>query len=1328
MTGGILQIVAYGIEDLFLIGDPQITFFKTVYRRHTNFTRNEQDLTFDNTLDFGRKAKCKIKKNGDLLHRLFLIIQLPKIDVKFRSLTIGEVKQILLQNDIIWQTDRNDSEIFDQNAFDEVTILVNDKIDQLNEEINIINQIIPLLNNELSTQNFFNLFPNEDQSSVIEYFDFLILKLIEFDDLELQYKYTTAHDIDRTDNNLDLVNAVVLQELLFEEFSDFATGKTTFDPDSFNDENLLFIFNTDTANYNISGSLNQLTSDTVFRAGIANTYGDENFFVYDAYKIFDSTLNNQAAEINSNFDIQIIKQILLDNERFGLIKNPKMLVNVLDSLDDDFKFIFYKKLTRRAPGIYEASDDFVNLSQIVSQAEEFNDNWTFDFLLLDEPGEPASVVHPYTTTVNSNTSQFHTNNRLLFRTSRLIDYFNNFTLWSRINIGAPGDPDLDNFSELCKTEIEALFEGEIPENLVNMQYMGYIPLLTANDIPIAIDRYLNGRILIGDNPDIVTFKPTLISLLEAERNAILAILLPLVCDDDNILTQNRLSDFRRRIGEDGDIIIHAIIKHNIFLELNGVKLSFPEYVIQRFLTVANNFSAIGYDMEKENVIKAINLFRTPINEFPSHITYINLDNNLRTDIRINNENDPILSDAISSIWYNLLTGVIQNFNDLYDQTLLGRNFFEQNLGSEMKSYLDFILETYFNSPTPIPPNVPNPINFWFDTLQANLPKNLGPIGTFLFNKISIFDQQLSKFDLNRPLLNMRSLIIPKEDYYFEKFENVLGFIIDENIEFIRITVIDPDTGDPIEVLLYDHENHGLVGLDPVINAKNEFLDPTSGKPQNNAIDIFEFIDDDFLNNFLPTTTNPYTIPNDPNKFVLWNEYDLREFNRLDERDKWRNLFNFISPQELFKIVNEIDVNYNGFAEEKDFYRFMKDIIVQNSTLSDLFNLKGLTVDETFENILDYYETQLALKEEQLINITGSDNTSSLLEQLENTLSGGLPANFAWIHKIGHYLIDCIEITIGGQLIDKHYGEWLNIWYELTKKTTKERGYNILIGDVPRLTEFNTEIKEEYELIIPLRFWFCRHIGMSLPIIALQHSNIEINVKLKTFEEVSFVDNFIDFGSTPKLKCKMLAEYIYVESDERKKLATTKLEYLIDTLQFSGDFIITKDTPTVINEEQLISAKVYFQNPVKELIFGCQDRSFINGSRQNNERKYHFYGTDFETGNNNPFEKAKIEFMTRDRESFKEANYYNFVHPYEKHKATPPVGIHNYAFSLNPELFQPSGAANMSKIDDAAIVFKLKDDIISRLENENLRLRFFIYATSYNVLRILSGLSGLVFYQ
>lgn len=104
--------------------------------------------------------------------------------------------------------------------------------------------------------------------------------------------------------------------------------------------------------------------------------------------------------------------------------------------------------------------------------------------------------------------------------------------------------------------------------------------------------------------------------------------------------------------------------------------------------------------------------------------------------------------------------------------------------------------------------------------------------------------------------------------------------------------------------------------------------------------------------------------------------------------------------------------------------------------------------------------------------------------------------FAWIKKIGYGIIDTIDIEIGGQLLDRHYGDWLNIWSELTNV---HKGLDKMIGNIDELTSY-TNGKQGYGLYIPLQFWFCKHSGLALPIVSLQYSEIKIHVELKKLED------------------------------------------------------------------------------------------------------------------------------------------------------------------------------------------------------------------------------------
>ena len=107
---------------------------------------------------------------------------------------------------------------------------------------------------------------------------------------------------------------------------------------------------------------------------------------------------------------------------------------------------------------------------------------------------------------------------------------------------------------------------------------------------------------------------------------------------------------------------------------------------------------------------------------------------------------------------------------------------------------------------------------------------------------------------------------------------------------------------------------------------------------------------------------------------------------------------------------------------------------------------------------------------------------------------------AWIKKIGWNIIKTVEIEIGGYVIDKHYADWFHVWSELTDNNNTDRGLDIMIGDVPELTEF-TNSKNSYTLTIPLFFWFCRNNGLALPIIALEFSDVKINVEFANLNDV-----------------------------------------------------------------------------------------------------------------------------------------------------------------------------------------------------------------------------------
>lgn len=123
--------------------------------------------------------------------------------------------------------------------------------------------------------------------------------------------------------------------------------------------------------------------------------------------------------------------------------------------------------------------------------------------------------------------------------------------------------------------------------------------------------------------------------------------------------------------------------------------------------------------------------------------------------------------------------------------------------------------------------------------------------------------------------------------------------------------------------------------------------------------------------------------------------------------------------------------------------------------------------------------------------------------------------FAWAEKIGLALINYIEVEIGGTIVDRHYGDWLNIWHEMTVSLNLVDSYNRMIGNYDALTSYS-KTKDSMIVYVPLAFWFCLDSGLALPLIALLHNDVKIHVefndinvcyKLSPSHYISVAENF-----------------------------------------------------------------------------------------------------------------------------------------------------------------------------------------------------------------------------
>ena len=297
-------------------------------------------------------------------------------------------------------------------------------------------------------------------------------------------------------------------------------------------------------------------------------------------------------------------------------------------------------------------------------------------------------------------------------------------------------------------------------------------------------------------------------------------------------------------------------------------------------------------------------------------------------------------------------------------------------------------------------------------------------------------------------------------------------------------------------------------------------------------------------------------------------------------------------------------------------------------------------------------------------------------------------------------INNVVIEIGGQQIDKHYGHWLETWAELTENTTgRQMGTNFQVmsgmgqgvvsttdgtialdaaGDGDAIF-FSCPNMDARVCNTPLQFWFCKNPGLALPLIALQYHEVKVIVEWGT----------INHGTPDH---KLWADYIYLDTDERRRFAQVSHEYLIEQVQFQDSSANT-------------SHDLNFNHPVKELIFtGGWGGGAITKL------------TDTIT------DTAYLKLNGHDRMAARPLTYYSQTQVWQHHTGqggfvraigdlNGTIGV--YSFALKPEEHQPSGTCNFSRIDNAQWILSASDAL-------------YIYAVNYNVLRIMSGMGGLAY--
>ena len=302
---------------------------------------------------------------------------------------------------------------------------------------------------------------------------------------------------------------------------------------------------------------------------------------------------------------------------------------------------------------------------------------------------------------------------------------------------------------------------------------------------------------------------------------------------------------------------------------------------------------------------------------------------------------------------------------------------------------------------------------------------------------------------------------------------------------------------------------------------------------------------------------------------------------------------------------------------------------------------------------------------------------------------------------GSAVFNSIELEIGGQKIDKHYGHWLEVWAELTEKnptmTAGTQGVDNTGTTFQNMSGmggvFGAVTDNAVPLFVPLQFWFCRNPGLALPLIALQYHEVKVITEFSTT-----ATGGADMDATG---IKFFADYIYLDTDERRRFAQVSHEYLIEQLQFQS-------------EANSSSMELNFNHPVKELIWSGVGAGTSSTTASITTPTTLTAGT------------YQVKLNGHDRFSARPLQYFTRLQVWQHHSGPGGMipttggtnvasdGIAVYSFALKPEEHQPSGTCNFSRIDNA------------NLEGTAVTTALNIYAVNYNVLRIMSGMGGLAY--
>lgn len=506
--------------------------------------------------------------------------------------------------------------------------------------------------------------------------------------------------------------------------------------------------------------------------------------------------------------------------------------------------------------------------------------------------------------------------------------------------------------------------------------------------------------------------------------------------------------------------------------------------------------------------------------------------------------------------------------------------------------------------------------------------------------------------------------------------------------------------------------------------------------------------------------------------INYNYYKLVETFMRYNMNSYRKCYDNNELQNItsVKFLSDINTVFSGDAHIilNQFIELQESLIINSPEISSLmYNSNIYNIYTKYQNtdinkaiLYKYVENCIIFSKrcQQYFWESYNKLNQEFIKKSSNNLK------FAWNKNIGHNIIDYIDVKLGGDIIDRHYGDFLETNYNIRKKNGVDITYKNMIGTREDLIKYDENIKPSYTIMIPLNFWFNKNMGSSFPLIASQYTDLSFKIKFRNINQcgiVEYIESDINETYTLedlwndkqyKLEVSLLPDYVFLDYTERRKFAQSSHEYLIENIQtiteklsnYSSENNVSKLTnESIINNNISFNINLDLKHPCKQLIWTLQKQKYIEDKGGTLKCIFDKYTLntreDRDTIINgnlilNGHERINKKMCT--------AKYFNLVQGYNNNTYISDCGIYSYSFSFFPEELQPSGSCNFSKflgqnigLDiDENMFYYAKSDITPTIEyksNDDVLYNytdviFNLYAIGYNILRINGGFAGLAF--